>query len=611
MTNQQTAIEASKGQRPFAVGTLFRAWHFRVLLVLICGGAGLLSVILGTDNYWDLRYYHLYAPWAYLHDRYLYDVGPAQEQGFLNPTADFLFYGLISSPLNETPRIVAFIMGAVHGVNAALIFAIACHVLQSPERWTLRAAAWLMGVSGAGFVSLLGTTSNDLTSSLFVLGSLLGILKVAEPPSERGTRADFDRLGSLVGWAKARSCAPCPPGRGLWWARGACHRAGQRPDPVALPTLRRFHTTETRFSRMWLGFAGAGLWAGIGVGLKYTSAVYIPGLGAVALLAAVRRKTVGGLIAFGVAALLGLLAVTGHHMLALWHAFGNPTFPYLNQIFQSPYWEPEAVRDARFLPHDFWQLMTYPFYWTITDTYVVAEPPFRDWRGAIAYVAMAAGFVACAASCIRNGYHGRLDGKSAQTRGLDLVFTFVVVSYFCWALGFGYYRYAVPLEMLTGVVTMGAVVWLFEDGRLRVAVAIMLVTLAASTTVYLDWGRGRYGDRYVDVHVPPLPANSVVLIATWDPVAFFIPFAEPRAQYLGIENNYLELSQNNILASTVKRIMRTPGRPKFILNVDEFSSNKLNSLLGQFGLRLSALPCQPIRTNLEGPALSLCPVADD
>ena len=82
--------------------------------LLVCAGVGLLSVALGPDNYWDLRYYHLYAPWAYLHGRYLYDIGPAQEQGFLNPTADFLFYGLISSPLNSAPRLIAFIMGAVH-----------------------------------------------------------------------------------------------------------------------------------------------------------------------------------------------------------------------------------------------------------------------------------------------------------------------------------------------------------------------------------------------------------------------------------------------------------------------------------------------------------------
>jgi len=542
-------IERSNLQALFAIDKQFRAWHFYALIVLICGGVGVLSVALGPDTYWDLRYYHLYAPWAYLHDRYLYDIGPAQEQGFLNPTADLLFYGLISSPLNETPRIVAFIMGAVHGINAAALFGICCHVIRPVpplERWTLRAAAGLMGASGAGFVSLVGTTTNDLTSSLFVMGALLGVLKVAESRNEGGARLEF--------------------------------------------------------------FA-AGLLSGIGIGLKYTSAIYIPGLGAIALLVAARRRTIAGLVVFGVGALLGFLAVAGHHMLTLWHAFGNPTFPYLNQIFQSPYWEPEAVRDVRFLPQSFWQLVTYPFYWTTIDTYIVAEPPFRDWRGAIAYVVAAAGLAASAISYLRNGYRPLLAAK--QTRGLDLVFIFVILSYFSWALGFGYYRYAVPLEMLTGIVTIGSLIWLFEERRLRITAATVSLILAATTTAYLDWGRGRYGDRYVDVRVPPLPAHSVVLIATWDPVAFFIPYAEPTAQYVGIENNYLELSQHNTLASEVNRIMRTPGPPKFIVNVDTFDGNKLNSLLGQFGLRLGASPCQPIWSNLGGPALSLCPVADD
>jgi hypothetical protein len=523
--------------------------HLWLLMLLICCGTGILSVALGPDNYWDLRYYHLYAPWAYLHDRYLYDVGPAQEQGFLNPTADLILYGLISSPLNETPRVIAFIMGAMHGINAAVLFAISLHVvrpLAPSQRWPLCVVAWLMGVSGAGFVSLIGTSTNDLTSSLFVLGSLLGILKAAQP-------------------ATARASA--------------------------------------------LGLAGAGLLAGIGIGLKFTSAVYAPGLGAIALVATARRRTIGGLVLFGAAALLGGLAVAGHHMLTLWHDFGNPTFPYLNQIFRSPYWEPEAIRDARFIPEGFWQLITYPFYWTTLHPYVVAEPPFRDWRAAIAYVAVAAGLAAFAVKFVRSGY--RQEHPSTHTCGLDLVLIFVVLSYLCWALGFGYYRYVIPLEMLTGIVTVGALIWVFEDRRVQIVAAIASLILAATTTVYLDWGRSRYGDRYVDVRVPPLPANSVVLIATWDPVAYFIPFADPTVQYLGIENNYLELSQKNQLTAEVKRIMRTPGRPRFILNVDEFDSNKLNRMLGLLGLRLSASHCQPIASNLEGHALSLCRIADD
>src|SRR5260370_151233 len=133
MIDQQAAIDtaaigASKDRPAAAFGALSTAWRFRLLLVLVCVGAGFLSVMLGPDNYWDLRYYHLYAPWAYLHGRYLYDIGPAQEQGFLNPLADLFFYGLISSPLNQTPRLIAFIMAAMHGINAAVLFSLTCHV---------------------------------------------------------------------------------------------------------------------------------------------------------------------------------------------------------------------------------------------------------------------------------------------------------------------------------------------------------------------------------------------------------------------------------------------------------------------------------------------------
>jgi hypothetical protein len=517
-----------------------------VELLLICLAFGLVSVLLGPDNYWDLRYYHLYDPWAYLHQRYLYDIGPAQEQGFLNPVADFLLYGLVSSPLNETPRLVAFIMGAVHGINAALVFAIARHVIRVPgptERSALRAAAFLMGVTGAGFISLLGTSSNDLTSSLFVLASLYVLLKVADRTDGR---------------------------------------------------------------RIWPGFAMAGAWVGLGIGLKFTSSIYAPGLGAVLLLAALRHRTIAGVLVYGITAVLGFFAVAAHHMLTLWNDFQNPFFPYMNHIFRSPWFEPVAIRDDRFIPARFWDLTALPFYWVKVHTYVVVELPFRDWRAAIAYMALIAGGLAFAVALMRKGR----DGLVGQTRGLGLVVVFVVVSYFAWALGFAYYRYAMPLEMLTGVVTIGALIWLIDRRRWRVPIAMTVLTIATASTIPIDWGRRDYDGHYVDVQVPPLPPDAVVFIATWDPVAYFIPYAEPRAQYVGIENNYLELSQNNLLANEVKRLMRTPGRPKYVLNVNELDAAKWNDLLAQFGLQLSPRPCEPIHSNLEVHKLSLCLLAE-
>jgi hypothetical protein len=163
-----------------------------------------------------------------------------------------------------------------------------------------------------------------------------------------------------------------------------------------------------------------------------------------------------------------------------------------------------------------------------------------------------------------------------------------------------------PLEMLTGVVTMGGLAWLLRDSRLRIASAMLALAIAGASTVYLDWGRRKYDDRYIDVRVPPLPSNAIVFLATGAPVSYFIPFAEPKATYVGIENNYLRLSQHNILASEVKRVMRTPGRPKFALNVNKLDREEWNKLLAQFDLELSASPCEPIRSNLEVDQLSLC-----
>jgi len=169
--------------------------------LLICCGTGLASLAIGPDNNWDLRYYHLYAPWAYLHGRYLHDIAPAQAQGFFNPTADLLFYGLISSPLNAAPRMIAFIMGALHGVAGAMSFAIAKYVLRptsSSERNLLTGFAVAIGVSGAGYVPLLGTTTNDLIHPTFVLGSLLALITLESAAASRRA-ASFAAAGLLGG----------------------------------------------------------------------------------------------------------------------------------------------------------------------------------------------------------------------------------------------------------------------------------------------------------------------------------------------------------------------------------------------------------------------------
>src|SRR5262249_27889173 len=147
----------------------------------------------------------------------------------------------------------------------------------------------------------------------------------------------------------------------------------------------------------------------------------------------------------------------------------NPVFPLLNDIFQSPYYEARSLSDNRFLPRDFLQIIAYPFYWAKTNNYVVSELTFRDWRGAIAYIAIAISWPALIVRSVR----GVRRDAVAETKGLSLIFLFVVTSFAVWELSFGIYRYAVSLEMLTGIVTMGALIQLLPVGRPRIVIAVL------------------------------------------------------------------------------------------------------------------------------------------
>jgi hypothetical protein len=301
----------------------------------------------------------------------------------------------------------------------------------------------------------------------------------------------------------------------------------------------------------------------------------------------------------------------------LWHNFGNPVFPLLNDIFRSPYYDAVSLRDARFSAHDLIHLIGYPFYWMKTNIYLVSELPTRDWRGGIAYFVAAAGLSMRIASLMRQ--KPREHEVIAETRGLNLLLAFVAVSYLVWAGGVGIYRYAVVLEMLTGVVAMASLIWLFEKHLLRLGATLVMLIIVIVTTVYPDWGHGEhpsagmrpaaYGERYLDVRVPALPPDSIVLIATENPVAYIIPFAEPTARYLGIENSFLRLSQSNKLTKEIRRLMRTPGIPKFVVTVDGDDNGTLEHLLEEFNLEPDVSSCKRIRSNLEEEVLSLCPLA--
>lgn len=195
-------------------------------LFLLAGGVA--SVAMGPDANWDLRNYHLYAPFAWANPRPA-DNLPAGIQTLFNPLPDLPFLALIST-FNDWPWVVCFAMGLPAGLSAFLLWRLALSVLPAG----LAALATLGGVTGAAFISEIGTTFNDLTTAPLLLGALLLL-----------GRGGVGWAGLLGGLAVGLKLTNAPFALGL----AAAALAGPRPRLILLGAMGLLGT-----------LAGAGPW---------------------------------------------------------------------------------------------------------------------------------------------------------------------------------------------------------------------------------------------------------------------------------------------------------------------------------------------------------------
>ena len=99
-----------------------------LLLSLVPLAFGIASVLLGQDTNWDQRNYHFYDAYALLTGRLTWDYIPAHSLTFVPQLYNLPFYFLAQS---LDPRLTGFILGAVHGMNAVLLFLVARAILPS------------------------------------------------------------------------------------------------------------------------------------------------------------------------------------------------------------------------------------------------------------------------------------------------------------------------------------------------------------------------------------------------------------------------------------------------------------------------------------------------
>ncbi|MEO8506521.1 MAG: hypothetical protein ABI593_02720 [Betaproteobacteria bacterium] len=500
--------------------------------------AGLASIALRQDSNWDLQNYHLYNAWAFVHGRYGIDWAPAQLQSFHSPFLDLPFYALLAADL--PPRLIAFALAIPTGVAWYFCARIAMHVfaaLPDASRVPAIVAAVAIGVTAPMSVSLIGLTMNDWYTAAFVMAALWLVV--------RGADDDAPHSGALV---------------------------------------------------------AAGALVGAGAGLKLTGMIYGVGLlGGLLIGPGAVRGRVRALLCAGLGMALGFAVTAGPWMWLMYERYGNPLFPYFNDVFRSPWSDPVPFSATRFGPASVLEWLAFPFalLWKLEG--YVSEPEFRDARPALLYALALVTFALAVKRGIADAPATAGNGPGSP-RAWRFLAAFFLASFAAWAVVYRIYRYLVPLEMLAGLLIVVLVVRLAPARRVSVALAAALL-LSIVTAKFPTWWRQKFGDHFLTVEMPAVKPGALVLLVAPEPMSYVLPSFPADARFAGLVSNFNDPGRRNLLQQAIAAAIRDHRGPLYALAVPP-DRDIGREALARMGL--VRLGCAMIRTNLRVSPLELC-----
>lgn len=530
-----------KGQGPNG-----RLWLLTLACCLVAGG--FVSVWLGQDVSWDLKNYHLYNPWAFLHDRFGTDLFAAGIQTYFNPLLDLPYYFIALKWLANEPRAVAFLMGLPFGL---MLFCLlySAHVvladLKVAVRYRIPLSVMLVafGASGAATISQVGTTYNEVQIAALIIAGVA----------------------------------------------------------ILLSGLRQTTTPSSRHTIFW-----GGLLFGLAAGLKLTAAIYAPAaVIGLFIVAGQRRHAFAGAIIFSLAWGIGFIVTYGWWAYHLYTLTGNPVFPLFEGIFGTSWLGTGSWMDNQFKAKTATLALLYPFFWIDSTVRTVAEPVFSDPRFAVALLAF---LFLTAMFVLRNAGPSHLPGDTAKARiPRTSLFTlvFIAVAYVIWLKMFSILRYAVSIEAMLGIaigiiLMIGArMLQVTMSERVLLVIAAVLLAGVAAKTKYPEWGRAGYGDTVLKVQPVSLPPSSL-LILLGSPNAYVLPDIanqNPGVQFVGITDDLLSARKFDMWKKMTQKIAAFDG-PRYVLVRAE--ETRRFERLSELELTVDDNTCQSFATNIDG-----------
>ncbi len=340
----------------------------------------------------------------------------------------------------------------------------------------------------------------------------------------------------------------------------------------------------------------AGLFLGVALALKLTNAFYVIAW-VVAVMVVERQRSLSPLFVSGFGAALTYLPFGGIWNIYLYLTYGNPLFPYYNQIFKSDFYKHIMISDDRFKAKNFAQALDYFRQWPIGG-HPTSEVVFSDVRFTFIFLLIPLIFLIFLYLWI-SGKRKCVSVFNSKT--CVFILTFCLVAFVFWLHMFGIQRYAVALEMLSPLVIVIMLSFILQDKRILFAAAFAAVLFIGASVVKANWGRLSFTQDWFGVEVPTeLRGEGVLFVMLSDaPMAYVIPFLPASDVFVRIEGN-LPVFQQTGLEQVINEKISNHRGPIWTLAPAGYNQNGSAAILTQFGLRSGGGNCVEIVTKAGG-----------
>jgi hypothetical protein len=354
----------------------------------------------------------------------------------------------------------------------------------------------------------------------------------------------------------------------------------------------------------------SGLLLGAATALKLTNSVHaIAGCAILTMLPTrpCARIRYGLRYALGLA--LGFTVVAGPWSYRLEQTFGNPLFPLLNDVFQSPEFTTEPLRHLRFTPESFAEALWRPFAMIDPLPMVQEELTAPDLRYALLVVLISALFLRSLWLRFVHSTPSAQQEPAAPARLVTALGCGLAADWALWLRASGNGRYFLPMASVAAVVIVALLFRLFAT-RVKVRNYLFFAIFGAQIVQLCfganhRWNGISWDRQWLQIEVPKKLATEPNLYFTIGAQSnsFIAPFLARGAGLVNFSGGYAlgpEGAGGARIGSLIRRyaphlrvLWRGPPLP-----ADEaqrkLPGSTIDDALVRFGLRVDASDCDTI-----------------